>query len=59
MPFKHSRCGARKPSSTLSIYVVVNILTQVVFDFLLFLAIVMYTNEVETKEKQTLTEVKN
>ena len=51
MPFKHSRCGARKPSSTLSIYVVVNILTQVVFDFLLFLAMVMYTNEVETKEK--------
>ena len=40
-------------------YVVVDILTQVVFDFLLFLAIVMYTNEVETKEKQTLTEVKN
>ena len=51
MPFKHSRCGARKPLGTLSIYVVVNILTQVVFDFLLFLAMVMYTNEVETKEK--------
>ena len=51
MPFKNFRCGARKPLSTLLIYVVVNILTQVVFDFLLFLAMVMYTNEVETKEK--------
>ena len=51
MPFKHSRCGAHKLLGTLSIYVVVNILTQVVFDFLLFLAMVMYTNEVETKEK--------
>ena len=35
----------------LLIYVVVNILTKVVFYFLLFLAMVMYTNEVETKEK--------
>ena len=51
MPFKHSRYGARKPLGTLSIYVVVNILTQVVFDFLLFLAMVMYNNEVERKEK--------
>ena len=34
-----------------ALYVVVNILTQVVFDFLLFLAMVMYTNEVERKEK--------
>ena len=51
MPFKHSRCGTRKPLGILSIYVVVNISTQVVFDFLLFLAMVMYTNEVETKEK--------
>ena len=34
-----------------ALYVVVNILTQVVFDFRLFLAMVMYTNEVERKEK--------
>ena len=51
MPFKDSRCYARKPLGRLLIYVVVNILSQVVFDFLLFLAMVMYTNEVETKEK--------
>ena len=51
MPFKHSLCGARKPLGTLLIYVVVNILSKVVFDFLLFLAMVMYTNEVETKQK--------
>ena len=42
---------ARKPLGRLLIYVVVNILSQVVFDSLLFLAMVMYTNEVETKEK--------
>ena len=51
MPFKHSQCGARKPLGTLLISVVVSILTQVVFEFLLFLAMVMYTNDVETKEK--------
>ena len=32
-------------------YVVVNFLFQVIFLFLLFLGMVMYANEVETKEK--------
>ena len=33
------------------IYVVVNFLSQVIFIFLLFLGMVIYANEVETKEK--------
>ena len=33
------------------IYVVVNFLSQVIFVFLLILGMVMYANEVETKEK--------
>ena len=33
------------------IYVAVNFLSQIIFLFLLFLGMVMYTNEVETKEK--------
>ena len=32
------------------IYVVVNFLSQVIFVFLLFLGMVIYANEVETKE---------
>ena len=32
--------------------VVVNFLSQVIFLFLLFLGMVMYANEVETKEKE-------
>ena len=32
-------------------YVVVNFSSQVIFVFLLFLGMVMYANEVETKEK--------
>ena len=42
-----------------NIYVVVNCLSQVIFVFLLFLGMVMYANEVETKEKQKLPEIKN
>ena len=34
-----------------NIYVVVNFLSQVIFVFLLFLGMIMYANEVETKEK--------
>ena len=34
-----------------SIYVVVNFLFQVIFVFLLFLGMVIYADEVETKEK--------
>ena len=33
-------------------------LSQVIFVFLLFLSMVMYANEVETKEKEKLTDVK-
>ena len=33
------------------VYVVVNFLFQVIFIFLLFLVMVIYANEVETKEK--------
>ena len=38
-------------SSMRSGYVVVNFLSQVIFVFLLFLGMVMYANEIETKEK--------
>ena len=41
------------------IYVVVNFLFQVIFVFLLFLGMVIYADEVETKEKQKLPEIKN
>ena len=34
----------------LHVYVLVNFLSQVIFVFLLFLGMVMYANEVETKE---------
>ena len=33
------------------VYLVVNFLSQVIFVFLLFLGVVMYANDVETKEK--------
>ena len=39
--------------------VVVNFLCQVIFVFLLFLVIIMYANEAETKEKEKLPEIKN
>ena len=45
---KLGRGWRRKVSS---IYVVVNFLFQVIFIFLLFLGMVIYANEVETKEK--------
>ena len=41
------------------VYVVVNFLYQVIFVFLLFLGVVMYANEVETKEKYKFPEIKN
>ena len=34
-----------------NVHVVVNFLSQVIFVFLLFLGMVMYANEIETKEK--------
>ena len=36
----------------------VNFLSQVMFVFLLFLGMVVYANEVETKEKEKLPEIK-
>ena len=42
-----------------NIYVVVNFLFQVIFLFLLFLGMVIYANEVETKEKEKLPEITN
>ena len=38
-------------------YVVVNFLSQLIFIFPLFLGMVMYANEFETKEKLKLTEI--
>ena len=47
-------------SSDYSTRVVVNLLSQVIFVFLLFLrTMVMFANEVETKEKLKLREIKN
>ena len=43
----------------LYMYVVVNFLSEVIFLFLLFLGMVMYANEAETKEKEKLPEIKN
>ena len=41
------------------LYVVVNFLSQVIIlVFLLFLGMVMYANEVETKEKYKVPEIK-
>ena len=42
-----------------NVYVVVNFLFQVIFLFLLFLGMVIYANEVETKGKEKLPEIKN
>ena len=39
-------------------YVVVNFLSQVIFVFILFLVMVRYANEDETKEKEKLPEIK-
>ena len=46
-----SRFGEFQKQTVNSIYVVVNFLFQVIFIFLLFLGMVIYANEVETKEK--------
>ena len=42
-----------------NVSVVVNFLSRVIFVFLLFLGMVIYATEVETKEKQKLPEIKN
>ena len=41
------------------ILVVVNFLSQVIFVFLLFVDMVIYADEVETKEKYKLPDIKN
>ena len=47
-------------SSDYCTHVVVNLFSQVIFVFLLFLhTMVMFANEVETKEKLKLCEIKN
>ena len=51
--------SASEPAKWTNVYVVVNLLSQVIFVFLLFLVIIMYANEVETKEKEKLPEIKN
>ena len=48
-----------RPIALFNIYVVVNFLFQVIFVFLLFLGMVIYADEVETKEKEKLPEIKN
>ena len=48
-----------KSTQKLLIAVVVNFLSQVIFVFLLCMGMVIYVNEVETKEKQKLPKIKN
>ena len=51
--------SASEPAKWTNVYVIVNLLSQLIFVFLLFLVIIMYANEVETKEKEKLPEIKN
>ena len=51
--------SASEPAKWTNVYVVVNLLSQLIFVFLLFLVIIMYANEVETKEKEKLPEIKS
>ena len=46
-------CGGFRHSVCICLYVVVNFLSQVIFIFPLFLGMVIYANEFETKEKKT------
>ena len=48
IPLYRHRCLIR---SDCNVYVVVNFLSQAVFVFLLFWGMIIYANEVETKEK--------
>ena len=45
-------CGGFRHSVCICLYVVVNFLSQVIFIFPLFLGMVIYANEFETKEKK-------
>ena len=49
--FLHESVNEIEPSA----HIVVNFLFQVIFVFLLFLGLVMYANEVETKENIKIT----
>ena len=51
--------SASEPAKETKVYVVVNLLSQLIFVVLLFLVIIMYANEVETKEKEKLPQIKN
>ena len=51
--------GKLKRLYGLYMYIVVNFLSEVIFLFLLFLGMVMYANEAETKEKEKLPKIKN
>ena len=57
--FKSKERKKEKYVAQQRVYVVVNFLFQVIFVFLLFLGMVIYANEVETKEKEKLPEIKN
>ena len=56
---KTRRTITKKARGLKLINVVVNFLSQIIFVFLLFLGMVMFANEVETKEKEKLPEIKN
>ena len=49
--FQQGECIPGLNTVEVNAYVVVNFLFQVIFIFLLFLGMVIYANEVETKEK--------
>ena len=51
--------SASEPAKGTKVYVVVNLLSQLIFVVLLFLVIIMYANEVETKGKEKLPQIKN
>ena len=48
-----------KVSIIVNAYVVVNFSSLLIFVFLLFLDMEMYANDIETKEKYKLPEIKN
>ena len=56
--FQQSFCDFFVGKENLFEYVVVNFISQVIVVFFLFLGMVMYANEVETKEKEKLPEIK-
>ena len=51
--------ATKQHSHVFVVVTVCNFLSQVIFVFLLFFGMVMHVNEVETKEKYNLREIKN